>query len=63
MTFFKRKSALQAQDALHNIKTLNGVSSITLSNIKTFYRYFRDYTLFVNKADIRGKIYQDISIN
>lgn len=26
MTFYTRKAALKAQDALHNIKTLGGVS-------------------------------------
>jgi hypothetical protein len=25
VTFFTRKAALQAQDALHNVKTLNGM--------------------------------------
>lgn len=31
VTFFTRKAALRAQDALHNIKTLEGVSRNTLS--------------------------------
>ncbi|CAH2108564.1 unnamed protein product [Euphydryas editha] len=33
VTFFTRKAALKAQDALHNIKTLSGVSTICLSCI------------------------------
>lgn len=32
VTFFTRKAALHAQDALHNVKTLNGVSSNNLMN-------------------------------
>lgn len=35
VTFFTRKAALQAQDALHNVKTLNGVS-FTLINLPLF---------------------------
>lgn len=35
VTFYTRKAALQAQDALHNVKTLMGVS-IKLSVIQEF---------------------------
>lgn len=38
VTFFTRKAALKAQDALHNIKTLAGVSSFYL------YCYLLDYS-------------------
>jgi bruno-like protein len=36
VTFFTRKAALQAQDALHNVKTLNGVS-LALINATLIY--------------------------
>ena len=31
MTFFTRKAALEAQNKLHNIKTMTGVSELTLT--------------------------------
>jgi hypothetical protein len=38
VTFYTRKAALKAQDALHNIKTLVGVSTILVNVICKFYR-------------------------
>lgn len=36
MTFYTRKAALKAQDALHNMKTLDGVSSVQISGAMHF---------------------------
>lgn len=36
MTFYTRKAALKAQDALHNMKTLDGVSSVQISDAMHF---------------------------
>lgn len=41
VTFYTRRAALKAQDALHNVKTLNGVSSKNSKYFMTFITLIR----------------------
>lgn len=53
VTFYARKDALKAQDALHNIKTLMGVSNFCCIHQLTFLFVTREY--LVAKLKIKKK--------
>jgi hypothetical protein len=54
VTFYTRKDALKAQDALHNIKTLMGVSKQFFCCTNEFYEIFAE--TFLCKSVTRGII-------